>query len=199
LEFRRVLFRSGGGARGRFRWSWGLQGWGRPGTGAARAGSGGGGRRGVEERRPDGGHVPGLAGEPLADSGLVGLGDGALGGAEDRLALEDPVHVQRWAGGLVAVAVAVAVAVGRAVVGRVGGLPVPAEDGVVVVVEVAPLGVEFGPGGVGEVLAGREVVAFGAVVRVVDFPEARCGHGGLLSGWVGSAAGPGRYTRPGPP
>src|SRR5690606_15258465 len=25
------------------------------------------------------------------------------------------------------------------------------------------------------------------------------GHGGLLSGWVGSAAGPGRYARPGPP
>src|SRR5690606_40575871 len=97
----------------------------------------------------------------------------AVGGAEDGLAVEDPVHVQRWAGGLVAVAVVVAVAVGRAVVGRVGGLPVPAEDGVVVVVEVAPLGVEFGPGGVGEVLAGREVVAFGAVVRVVDFPEAR--------------------------
>src|SRR5690606_9093125 len=83
---------------------------GSPGLGPPRdrgsqAGSGGGGRRGVEERRPDGGHVPGLAGEPGADSGLVGLGDGALGGAEDRLALEDPVHVQRWAGGLVAVAV----------------------------------------------------------------------------------------------
>src|SRR5690606_14729707 len=86
--------------------------------------------------------------------------------------------------------------------GRGGGLVLGAVRAEVAAVALAHPAVALG---FASTLAGRAggrhggVVPWLAAAVAEDERAEEGGHGGLLSGWVGSAAGPGRYTRPGPP
>src|SRR5690606_14214857 len=173
---------------------------GSPGLGPPRdrggqAGSGGGvdqagdgeslGRRGAraggEERVASGGVVAehvvgGLDARVVVARGLVQ--PGGEGGADARVHRLDVVGVRPVAHGLV-----------DDVDGRL-----VLSSGTVVEHSVAVVEGEPGAGGeFGGVEQLAQLVGGGA-----EFVGG-CGHGCLLSGWVGSAAGPGRYTRPGPP
>src|SRR5690606_35795547 len=86
--------------------------------------------------------------------------------------------------------------------GRGGGLVLGAVRAEVAAVALAHPAVALG---FASTLAGRAggrhggVVPWLAAAVAEDERAEEGGHGGLLAGWVGSAAGPGRYTRAGPP
>src|SRR5690606_31092965 len=86
--------------------------------------------------------------------------------------------------------------------GRGGGLVLGAVRAEVAAVALAHPAVALG---FASTLAGRAggrhggVVPWLAAAVAEDERAEEGGHGGLLSGWVGSAAGPGRHARPGPP